>query len=105
MKSNEVNHMKTHAESAAQLALVLAMLALNLSITQEAQADASVTINSDAGPGSLRQAVLDANALGGGTITFSTIGIISLLSPLPDITNGLTIAGPGAKWNTYRRRC
>jgi len=56
-----------------------------------------VVTNSDSGPGSLRQAILGANASGGGTITFSNVtGAIDLLSGLPVLTANITISGPGA---------
>lgn len=49
----------------------------------------------DAGAGSLRQAILDANAAGGAdTINFSTgAGTIALATPLPAITDTVTING------------
>jgi len=58
----------------------------------------TVTNTFDAGPGSLRQAVLDANAgPGGDDITFSVTGAITLGGvQLPTITGDLTITGPGA---------
>lgn len=60
-------------------------------------ADYIVFNNSDSGPGSLRQAILDANAGGGGTITFSNVrGVIDLVSGLPVLTANITISGPGA---------
>jgi trimeric autotransporter adhesin len=70
-----------------------------------------VTTTADAGPGSLRQAILDANALftSGDTITFNIPGegphIISLAkgSPLPELTDSVTIDGytqPRAAKNT-----
>ena len=60
----------------------------------------TVTTTADSGPGSLRQAILDANAQAGEqTIGFS-IGVpevgpkvISLASPLPDVTGPVTIDG------------
>jgi Ca2+-binding RTX toxin-like protein len=59
-----------------------------------------VTNTNDAGAGSLRQAVLDANAAGGAdTITFAAglVGhTITLADDLPKITGDLTITGPGA---------
>ncbi len=65
----------------------------------------------DQGVGSLRQAVLDANSAsfpGADTISFANIGaggpfVIQVLSPLPAITETLTIDGysaPGASVNT-----
>src|SRR5438132_1481845 len=59
---------------------------------------AQVTNTNDSGPGSLRQAMLDAEATpGADPITFSAPpGTITLLSPLPIITQDLTITGPGA---------
>ncbi len=57
-----------------------------------------VTNTNDSGVGSLRQAILDANALGGlDTITFSITGAgphtINLLSALPDIDDTVVIDG------------
>jgi hypothetical protein len=55
-----------------------------------------VTNTADAGPGSLRQAIVDANAGGGGTITFSNVtGLISLQTNLPVLTANVAIIGPG----------
>ncbi len=57
---------------------------------------AVVTNDSDSGPGSLRQAILDANASGGGTINFTNVfGTISLASALPVLTSTINLAGPG----------
>jgi CSLREA domain-containing protein len=57
----------------------------------------------DAGPGSLRQAILDANAnAGADTINFDTVGVfatpqtITLTSGQLEITDDLTISGTGA---------
>ena len=58
-----------------------------------------VTSLADSGAGSLRQAVLDANANGGSNqITFdpNLQGTIALTSGELSITNNLTITGPGA---------
>jgi parallel beta-helix repeat protein len=57
-----------------------------------------VTNTNDSGPGSLRQAILDANAMeGSDTISFDIPGAgaqtIQLLSPLPDITDQLVLDG------------
>jgi hypothetical protein len=61
--------------------------------------DCTLTVSNtnDAGPGSLRQAILCANALGGGTITFSNVtGTIPLQSTLPDLQANINLVGPGA---------
>ena len=53
-----------------------------------------VSTLADAGPGSLRQAILDANAhKGADAIDFSVAGTISLKSALPSITESLEIDG------------
>jgi hemolysin type calcium-binding protein len=63
-------------------------------------ADYPVTNNNDAGSGSLRQAILDANATPGvpDTITISVPGppnTVALASALPAISDDVTITGPG----------
>src|ERR1700752_756775 len=67
----------------------------------------TVTNTNDSGTGSLRQAILDANSMGGGTIGFNIAGsgvhTISPLSQLPTITQTVTIDGytqPGSSMNT-----
>lgn len=56
-----------------------------------------VTSLADSGPGTLRQAVLDANAiLGADTVVFSIPGAIILTSGEILITDDLSINGPGA---------
>ncbi|BFM39751.1 choice-of-anchor Q domain-containing protein [Synechocystis sp. LKSZ1] len=62
------------------------------------QNDFVVTNTNDSGEGSLRQAILNANAISGGnTITFAIPGggvkTINLLSALPNITEQVTIDG------------
>ncbi|MGH2553959.1 MAG: T9SS type A sorting domain-containing protein [Chitinophagaceae bacterium] len=64
------------------------------------QANAStftVSNTNDAGAGSLRQAILDANANPGSDIIDATgiTGTINILSVLPNITESVTISGPG----------
>jgi hypothetical protein len=59
----------------------------------------TVTNTNDSGPGSLRQAILDANAApGADTITFQAgvSGTITLTRGQLLITDDLTLAGPGA---------
>ncbi|HEY6563003.1 MAG TPA: right-handed parallel beta-helix repeat-containing protein, partial [Pirellulaceae bacterium] len=68
----------------------------------------TVTTTADAGAGSLRQAILDANAMANADdIVFDIPGagphVIQPLSPLPDITETVTVDGftqPGATPNT-----
>jgi hypothetical protein len=59
-----------------------------------------VTTANDAGAGSLRQAILDANATAGAdTIVFDPAingQVIVLATALPAVTDALTIAGPGS---------
>ena len=54
----------------------------------------TVTNTNDSGPGSLRQALADAND--GDTITFAVTGIIGLTSGELVIDRNITISGPGA---------
>ncbi|HEX9270994.1 MAG TPA: hypothetical protein VGA01_02145, partial [Candidatus Binatia bacterium] len=54
----------------------------------------TVTNINDGGPGSLRQALADAND--GDTITFAVTGIIGLTSGELVINRNITISGPGA---------
>jgi hypothetical protein len=59
----------------------------------------TVTTTDDRGIGSLSQAITDANASpGADTIEFApgTTGTITLIFSLPDITDSLTIIGPGS---------
>jgi len=67
----------------------------------------TVTNTNDTGTGSLRQAITDANSMGGGTINFNIPGTsvhtISPLTQLPTITQTVTIDGysqPGSSPNT-----
>ena len=57
-------------------------------------ANFSVTNTNDSGPGSLRQAILDANAAAGAdTITFASAMTIAPTTQLPAITEAVTIDG------------
>src|SRR5262249_31230931 len=63
-----------------------------------------VTSLADSGPGSLRQAILDANAAGSdNSITFAVTGSITLASALPDLSSNLEIEGPGVSSLTVAR--
>src|SRR5689334_5557740 len=56
--------------------------------------------NNDTGAGSLRQAIADNRALGGGStviISNTVSGTITLASSELRVTNDITIQGPGAK--------
>ena len=89
-------------------ALVLAVLAIGFfgGLSRAARAHAAdsalptvytVTTTADGGPGSLRQALADANSVPGpATITFAVTGTITLAGPLPPIGDDLTLQGPGA---------
>jgi len=81
------------------LLLVVGSVSPEPSGTVEAAAHVVTTLD-DSGPGSLRQAMLDANAAPGpGTITFAPAlmipGTVVLASPLPEVTDpaGLSIRG------------
>jgi hypothetical protein len=55
-----------------------------------------VNNTADSGNGSLRQAILSANGHGGGEIIFFKVnGVIAIQSPLPAITQSISILGPG----------
>lgn len=66
----------------------------------------AVTNNNDSGAGSLRQAILDSNATGGGSsINFKiTSGTIQLLTQLPCLCDSVDIRGPGANLVTVRHQ-
>src|SRR5215471_17640288 len=64
----------------------------------ETRGDIIVRNNADSGSGSLRDAIVRANASGGGTIRFQkkVAGTITLQSPLPALTQNITVVGPGS---------
>src|SRR5438046_4263970 len=71
------------------------ILALLCAIAAHARADTiTVTNTNDSGPGSLRQALVDAND--GDTINFAVTGTINLTSGELVIDKSITIAGPGS---------
>jgi len=71
-----------------------AMLLICAIATQTHAATITVTNRNDGGPGSLRQALHNAND--GDTITFAVTGMITLTSGGLPITKNITISGPGA---------
>jgi hypothetical protein len=84
------------------------LILLVLSAANSLGAGPFTVINTnDSGAGSLRQAILDANTMGGGTINFNIPGAgvhtISPLTALPTITESVIIDGytqPGSSMNT-----
>jgi predicted outer membrane repeat protein len=71
-----------------------------------AQVNLTVSSLADSGAGSLRAAILAADAGSSSdkfTIGFAVSGTIDLQSPLPDLSNSITIQGPGAGSLTVER--
>lgn len=71
-----------------------------------AQVSLTVTSLADSGPGTLRTAILAADAGKPSdkfTIGFSVTGVIDLQSPLPDLNNTISVQGPGAGSLTVER--
>jgi predicted outer membrane repeat protein len=71
-----------------------------------AQIGLTVSSLADSGPGTLRAAILSADAGSHSdkfTIGFSLTGTIDLQSPLPDLNNSITVQGPGAASLTAER--
>jgi parallel beta-helix repeat protein len=93
-------HLKRGTKPAVLVVLALLLISLSQGwLVEKAHAATyTVTNTNDSGPGSLRQAILDANAsLGTDTIEFSIPGtgvhIIQSLSALPTITDPVIIDG------------
>jgi len=79
-----------HSFRRSSLLAALALLAALVPLARPAFA-ATITVTSfaDSGPGTLRQAIIDANAsVGPDTITFSVPGTITLATALPALTGG-----------------
>lgn len=92
---------------AALVACVLASPAANAAASTKGVPSFVVTTANDVGPGSLRQAILDANTAGGGSIAFDIdddcLITIAPATPLPTVTVPLLIDGltqPGSSPNT-----
>ena len=105
-------------------AIRLASFAVLISVAASAAGTFTVTNTNDSGAGSLRQAILDANAAGGGTVAFNLTSprSIVLLSALPVamanvIIDGTTqpgyagaplieVSGPGlTSWSSFPWAC
>jgi hypothetical protein len=65
-----------------------------VSLSSNHAATITVTNTNDSGPGSLRQALADAN--NGDTVNFSVTGTITLTSGELLLDKGVNISGPGA---------
>ena len=72
------------------------ILPFALLASQAMAATYTVTNLNDSGTGSLREAILSANASEGNTVAFGTTGTIILSTPLPEITSQMTIDGTTA---------
>ncbi len=79
------------------MTLIIRVLLVYLILLTTARAANYIVVNkSDSGAGSLRQAILNANAAGGGKVTFSNVsGIILLSTQLPPLSSSMQILGPG----------
>ena len=92
------------ASNALAFGLVATLMLLLLAARPSQAATFDVTNTNDSGPGSLRQAITDANSNpGADTINVSASGTINLQSALPDLNTSMEINGPGANLLTVRR--
>ena len=85
-----------HRTTARKRKLVGLILPFTLLASQALAATYPVINLNDSGPGSLREAILSANASKGSTVAFGTSGTINLSTPLPDIASQMTIDGTTA---------
>ncbi len=88
------------------LVSLLGLLLFSLACAASRANTFTVTTLNDSGMGSLRQAITDANAnAGADSIVFASglTGTIALTSALPNLTDDVTLNGPGAKLLTIAR--
>ena len=103
---NQRTKSKRALVSALVIVLVFVILALMTGMRRVSANTFTVTNTGDnggvnpavgAGTGTLRQAIIDANAnAGADTITFAVTGTITLAAALPPIAGDVTIIGPGS---------
>jgi hypothetical protein len=85
-------------------AVAAVALLVSVAATPASAASFDVTNTADAGPGSLRQAIADANTAGGpDDLDIQANGTVNLRGPLPDLASDIDILGPGADDFTVRR--
>ncbi|MDQ3982368.1 MAG: hypothetical protein M3271_06765 [Actinomycetota bacterium] len=93
----EGRHVPQHRATTRAAVVAAVFAALFVAAPPARAATFTVTTTDDAGPGSLRQAVLDANGSpGADTIDFTVNGTITLGSGQITVTDELTIDGPSA---------
>jgi hypothetical protein len=84
------------ANDSLRLLRAILLFTVGLAVSELHSATLTVTATSDSGAGSLRQAIVDANANpGDDTIEIMATGTIVLSSPLPQITGNTVLSGPG----------
>jgi centrosomal CEP192-like protein len=85
-------------------AVAAVTLLVTVAASPASAASFDVTNTADAGPGSLRQAIVDANVdPANDDIDIQTSGTVNLRGPLPDLASDIDILGPGADDFTVRR--
>ena len=88
----------TRTRVARAVLLLLTIVGLAVAAPSASAGTFPVTNTNDSGPGSLRQAITDADnsSDASNTIPISATGTIGLQSALPQITKSMEIDGPGA---------
>jgi predicted outer membrane repeat protein len=84
---------KAWHKSILSFLLLITLILVNSPASVQSASTITVTNTNDSGPGSLRQAVIDATS--GDTINFSVTGTIVLSTGEIEINKNLTIDGPG----------
>ena len=94
-RTTGARHRRTFSAVTAVLAAIAWMVVVPAPTAMAADQTVSSTAD-DGTAGTLRAAINDANATGGGTISIGVAGTIELTSNLPAITQPVTIVGLGA---------